>query len=172
MVSFKALLQKFGSNGEKTGWTYFNIPAIIAQQLKPAYKKSFRVKGKIDNHQIKAVSLTPMGDGFFILAVNSEIRKSIKKIHGEMVEVQIEEDFEKLVPDRELIMCLKDEPLAYDYFKNLPPSHQNWFSNWVKIAKTETTIIKRISVIVKACSQKISFSDMMKNYRDVKNLIQ
>lgn len=59
MVSFKALLQKFGSNGEKTGWTYFNIPAIIAQQLKPAYKKSFRVKGKIDNHQIKAVFFRP-----------------------------------------------------------------------------------------------------------------
>ena len=32
--------------GEKTGWSYIEIPAAIAQQLKPNYKKSFRVKGK------------------------------------------------------------------------------------------------------------------------------
>jgi uncharacterized protein YdeI (YjbR/CyaY-like superfamily) len=113
-----------------------------------------------------------MGDGNFILAVNAEIRKSVKKIHGAMVEVQIEEDLEEFIPDRELIACLKDEPVAYNYFKNLPPSHQNWFSNWIKSAKTETTISKRISVIVKACSQKMSFSDIMKTYKEDKKLIQ
>jgi hypothetical protein len=172
MISFKALLQKFGSKGEKTGWTYIDISENIAQQLKPDCKKSFRVKGKIDNHPIKAIALIPMGDGNFILAVNAEIRKSIKKIHGAMVEVQIEEDLKELIPDRELIACLKDEPVAYNYFKNLPPSHQNWFSNWVKSAKTETTISKRISVIIKACSQKMSFSDIMKTYKEDKKLIQ
>jgi len=30
MVSFKALLLKFDKKGEKTGWTYFEIPAHIA----------------------------------------------------------------------------------------------------------------------------------------------
>ncbi len=172
MISFKALLQKFGNKGEKTGWTYIDISENIAQRLKPSCKKSFRVRGEIDDHPIKAIALTPMGNGNFILTVNAEIRKSIKKIHGSMVEVKIEEDMEGLLPDRELIACLKDEPLAYGYFKNLPPSHQNWFSNWVKSAKTETTITKRISVIVKACSQKMSFSDMMKTYKEEKKLIQ
>lgn len=113
-----------------------------------------------------------MGDGDFILAVNGEIRKSIKKNHGALVEVQIEEDLEELVLDRKSIACLKDEPVAYNYFKDLPPSHQNWFSHWVKSAKTETTITKRISVIVKACSQKMSFSVMMKTYKEEKKLIQ
>lgn len=33
MVTFKAMLQKFGSKGEKTGWTYIDIPKKIAQNL-------------------------------------------------------------------------------------------------------------------------------------------
>lgn len=92
MISFKALLQKFGSKGEKTAWTYIDIPEKIAQKIKPNCKKSFRVAGKIDNHSIKAIALIPIGEGNFILAVNAEIRKAIKKIHGASVEIHIEED--------------------------------------------------------------------------------
>ena len=79
MVTFKAMLQKFGSMGEKTGWTYIDIPEKIAQNIKPGFKKTFRVKGKIDEHCIKGLALTPMGDGNFILAVNASIRKVIEK---------------------------------------------------------------------------------------------
>ena len=172
MIRFKALLQKFGSKGEKTGWTYIDIPEKIADKIKPGSKKSFRVKGKIDDLSIKALALTPMGDGNFILAINAQIRKGIKKIYGAFVDVEIEADTEPLLPHTELIACLKDEPVAYEYFINLPPSHQNWFSNWIKNAKTELTITKRISVIVKACEQNMSFSDMMKTYRAEKKLIQ
>lgn len=171
MITFKAQLQKFGSKGEKTGWTYINILEKLAQKIKLNCKKTFRVKGKIDNYTIKALALTPMGDGNFILAINAEIRKVIKKIHGAIVDVQLEEDVEKIIPEPDLIACLNDEPTALTYFKSLPPSHQNWFSNWVKNAKTQTTRTKRIAVIVNACVQKISFSDIMKNYRDDKKFI-
>ncbi len=172
MISFKAVLQKFGNNGEKTGWTYIDIPEKLAQQIKPNCKKSYRIKGKIDNHPIKAIALTPIGEGNFILAVNAEMRKAIKKLHGASVQIYLEEDASEFMLNEELLLCLKDEPVAYNYFKNLPPSHQNWFSNWVKSAKTETTVSKRISVIVKACSQKMNFSEMMKTYKEEKKLIQ
>ncbi len=172
MVSFKTVLKKFGTKGEKTGWTYIDIPEKIAQQLKPNCKKSFRVKGKIDDHAIHAIALAPIGEGNFILAVNAEMRKAIKKIHGASVEVNIEDDAEELILDEGLTACLNDEPAAYSYFKSLPPSHQNWFSNWVKSAKTQITVTKRIAVIVDECLQKMNFSDMMKKYRDDKNLIQ
>jgi len=33
-------------------------------------KKAFRVKGKLDAYEYKAVSLIPMGEGDFIMAVN------------------------------------------------------------------------------------------------------
>jgi len=172
MVSFKTELQKFGSKGEKTGWTYIDIPEKIAQKLKPGCKKSFRIKGKIDEHFIKGVALTPMGDANFILAVNATVRKAIKKIEGALVKVNIEEDTEEILSDAELLECLKDEPAAYDYFKKLLPSHQNWFSNWVKSAHTQTTKTKRLAIIVTACVQKLHFSEMIKMYREEKKIIQ
>ena len=172
MVTFKAVLQKFGSKGEKTGWTYIDIPEKIAQKLKPGCKKSFRVKGKIDEHCIKGIALTPMGDGDFILAVNAVVRKAIKKIEGAFVKINIEEDIEELLTDAELLECLKDEPTAYDFFKKLTPSHQNWFSNWVKSARTQTTKTKRLAIIVTACIQKLQFAEMIKMYREEKKLIQ
>ena len=113
-----------------------------------------------------------MGDGNFILAVNAPVRKAIKKIEGAFVKVNIEEDTEEILSDAELLECLKDEPAAYDYFKKLPPSHQNWFSNWVKNARTQTTKTKRLIIIVTACIQKLPFAEMIKMYKKEKKLIQ
>ena len=88
------------------------------------------------------------------------------------MQIYLEEDAGEFVLNEELVVCLNDEPAALKYFKSLPPSHQNWFSNWVKSAKTQPTVTKRIAVIVNACIQKMSFSAMMKNYRDDKKFIQ
>ena len=153
-------------------WTYIEISEKIAQQIKPNCKKSFRVKGKIDYHLINATALIPIGNGNFILLVNAEIRKDIKKIHGAFVEIHIQEDAGEIIPDEALIASLRNEPIALNYFRSLPVSHQNCFSNWVKSAKTKTTVTKRIAVIVNTCIQKMSFLNMVKNYRDDKNLIQ
>ena len=74
MVQFTATIHKFEKQGEKSGWTYIEIPADIAQQLKPGNKKSFRVKGKLDQFKIAGVSLLPMGGGSFIMAINATMR--------------------------------------------------------------------------------------------------
>ena len=166
MISFKALLEKFERNGEKTGWTYIKVPAKIAVRLKPGTRRSFRVKGKIDEYPIKTVAMIPMGDGDFIIAVNAAIRKAIHKIHGAKVNVSLEEDKAVIKISGDLVECLKDEPAALKYFDALPPSHRNWYSNWVKSAKTETTKSKRIAMIIKCCAQKMSFGEMMRQYRD------
>ena len=172
MIIFKSVLQKFGNKGEKTGWTYIEIPLKLANRLKPGCKKSFRVKGKIDDHNIAAIALTPMGEGDFILAVNAFMRKAIKKIHGASINVELEVDEKELVQDADLITCLLEEAKAHNFYKSLPPSHQNWFSNWVKGAKTEATKTKRIATVVISCLDKLSFTEMMKTYRDEKKLIQ
>ncbi len=86
--------------------------------------------------------------------------------------VHLEEDIEKIAIAPQMLECLKDEPVAYKYFEELSPAHQNWFSNWVKTAKTDITVAKRIAVIVKACSQKMGFSDTMKAYRDENKFTQ
>ena len=67
MITYTTTILKFDKQGEKTGWTYIDVPAEIAAQLKAGYKKSFRVKGKLDNLNIAQVALLPMGNGNFIM---------------------------------------------------------------------------------------------------------
>ena len=67
-----------------------------------------------------------------------------------------------------MMECLKDEPTAFEYFNGLPKSHKNWFSNWVKSAKSITTTANRIATVVKACQMKMGYADMMKAYRENK----
>ena len=67
MQQFTALIKKFSDKGEKTGWTYIEVPAAIAQKLKPGQKTSFRIKGRLDAYKFNGLSLLPMGEGTFIL---------------------------------------------------------------------------------------------------------
>ncbi len=165
MIGFKAILLKFDSQGEKTGWTYILIPAKIAEKINPGTKKSFRVKGKIDEHKIRSVALLPMGGGDFIMPVNAVMRKAIKKTKAASVTVELEKDITPLKLSAELMACLKEEPDAKAYFESLPKSHQQYFSKWIESAKTETTKTKRIATAVTAFSNKLTYSQMMRLHR-------
>src|SRR3954468_13726228 len=89
MIRFTTTILKFDEQGEKTGWTYILIPAALAQKLKPGNKKSFRIKGKLDDYAFKQLALIPMGEGDFILPLNATIRKAIGKRKGATVVVQM-----------------------------------------------------------------------------------
>ena len=157
MLRFKTFILRFGQMGEKTGWTYIQIPADFAAQLFPGNKKSFRVKGKLDHLAIKQVALLPMGDGHFILPLNAEMRKALKKQKGAELQVQLEKDASPKKISGDLISCLEDEPAALTFFHTLQPSHQLYFSKWIETAKTETTRAKRIAQTVNACLHHYSF---------------
>jgi predicted peptidase len=165
MVQFNTKILKFAEQGEKTGWTYIEIPADIAQELKPGNKKSFRVKGKLDNYTIKSVSLLPMGGGGFIMALNASMRKGIGKRNGAMLKVQLEADNTPLKLSGELLKCLSDEPKALERFKKMPMSHQHYFSNWIRSAKTEPTKTKRITMVIKAMLKGQDFGQMLREER-------
>src|ERR1700761_5835541 len=162
MVEFTATILKFGQQGEKTSWTYIVVTEAIAQKIKPGNKKSFRVKGKLDDYAFKALALLPMGDGSFILVLNATIRKAIGKSKGAKLKVCIEADNAILKPPAELIECLKDEPDALAFFNALTKGHQNYFSNWIKAAKTEPTKAKRIAQSVNALSKGWAFNIMLR----------
>jgi Domain of unknown function (DUF1905)/Bacteriocin-protection, YdeI or OmpD-Associated len=162
MITFSTILQKLTTKDEKYGWTVVPITAKIAQQLKPNNKKSFRVKGTIDEYAIQGVSLVPMGNGEFIMAVNATIRKGIKKIHGAKVTLQIEEDKSLILLNNDLLECLQDEPTALTFFNTLTPSHKKYFSNWVNDAKTEATKAKRIAACVNALAKKWDYGLMIR----------
>jgi hypothetical protein len=150
--------------GEKTGWSYIRVPAALAQQLKPGNKKSFRVKGHLDDHPISGMALLPMGEGDFIMALKATVRKAIRKQKGDSLVVQIEVDKKEIAPPRELMDCLADEPEARRFFNELPKSHQNWYGNWVKAAKTDGTRTRRIAQLVEAMIRRMSFQEMLRAY--------
>jgi hypothetical protein len=163
MVVFNAVIKRFASNGEKTGWTYIEVPSQVVQKIKPDNKRSFRVKGKLDNCTVEKTSLFPMGNGNFILALNKTMRKAIGKPVGATIKVQLAEDERQLEISPELLACLKDEPSAYRKFNKLPPSHQRYFSKWINEAKTEQTKIKRIAKTVNAMLSNLSFGEALKS---------
>lgn len=165
-ITFECIIKKFKKQAEKTGWTYIEIPAAVASQIKAGTKKSFRVKGKIDQHQIEKVSLLPMGEGAFILPLNNTIRKAIRKTEGAKVKLQLSEDARELEIDPELIACLEDEPVALSRFMKMPPSHQRYYSKWINEAKTQQTKAKRIAKTVNGMLKNESFGDTLRSRDD------
>jgi hypothetical protein len=162
MVTFTTKLHQFEQQGEKTGWTYIEIPADIAQKIKPGNKKAFRVKGKLDSFSIKSVAIMPMGGGNFILAVNATMRKGIGKRKGAMVKVQLQEDKAEIPLNAELLERLKDDPDAQATFNKLAKSHQHYFSKWIDSAKTEETKTNRLAKALIALAKGWGYPEMMR----------
>ena len=167
MISYQTLMLQFDEQGEKTGWTYIEVPADLAQQLKPGNKKSFRVKGMLDGLVIKNVALMPMGQGNFIMAINAAMRKGIHKSAGAMLQVNLEADADTAVniPD-DLQECFEYEPQALTYFNSLPEGHRRYFVNWINSAKTEPTRAKRIANTITAMLHKWTYNQMMRAMRE------
>jgi hypothetical protein len=165
MLQFTTTIKRFNKQGEKTGWTYIEVPAALAIQLIPGNKKGFRVKGFLDDHHFRGISLLPMGEGNFILALNATIRKAIKKNLGARINVKMEVDTKPIMPPKELLECLADEPKALEKFKQLPKSHQNYFTQWINQAKTEPTKAKRIAASVNALANGFGFVEALRSLR-------
>jgi hypothetical protein len=169
VIKFTATLQKFKEQGEKTGWTYVEIPADIACKIKPNYKKSFRVKGSIDNYKFNAKSIIPMGEGNFIMPIDATIRKTIKKNRtGEKVVLQIQEDKAEVKISADLLVCLEEDAKAKSFFFNLPKSHQNYYSKWIESAKTDSTKAKRIAMAINGFNNNMTYPEMLRAERDNK----
>jgi hypothetical protein len=165
MIKFSAILLKFSEQGEKTGWTYIEVSTEIAQRLKPNNKKSFRVKGYLDDYYFEEKALLPMGEGNFIMALKTEIRKAIGKRRGAIIAVKMSLDDNPVTLNADLMKCLVDEPQAFSFFKTLTPGHQKYFSNWIESAKTESTKATRIAHTITAMILKEDFGKMLRRVK-------
>lgn len=168
MTSYTTTIYQFEEQGEKTGWTYIEIPADIAQEIFPGNKKSFRVKGKLDGYSISSVAVMPMGNGSFIMALNASMRKGIGKKKGALLQVSLAKDDTPFVIVPELLECLADDPGASVHFHTLAPSHQRYFSKWVGDAKTEGTKVKRLAICLSALARKMDYGSMIREQQEKK----
>ena len=161
-VSYTTIILKFGKMGEKTGWTYIEIPTDVAGKLSPGMKRSFRIKGKLDEYKFSGLALIPVGEGNFILPVNASIRKAIGKREGAMLRVTMKVDPKKPSLSTDLLECLEDDKEALANFKALTFSHQNYFSKWIESAKTPATKAERIARTLNAMLRKMNYAEMLR----------
>jgi hypothetical protein len=169
MIEYSAVIHKFADQGEKTGWTYIEVPADIAQTLKPDNKKSFRVKGLLDSFSFSGIALLPMGEGNFIMALNADVRKGIRKSEGAMLRVKLEVDHDYfLEPPVELIEYLNEDPEALEYYNSLPRSHRDYFLKWISSAKTDITRNNRIVQMANAISRRWDYGQMIRENRKLR----
>ncbi len=160
-VEFNALLQKFGKNGEKSGWTYAIIPKVKAKAI-AGINTIFRVKGKIDEMTIHQVAVLPDGQGNFIIPVNGAMRKQLKKKDGDKIKLALTLDKTEILPDQDFLDCVTEVPKAWEFYNSLPGSHKNWFTKWLATAKTQETKANRIAMAISALSRGLKFNEILK----------
>jgi hypothetical protein len=165
MHSFKSIIQKFSSKGEKTGWTYVDIPPDIIPKLKLKTKKEFRIKGLMDDVKFERMATYPIGEGNFIIAINGELRKKLGKKEGAMVSVKFELDKAEALQSPELIECLDQDPRALTQFNSLLLSQRNYFHRYVYSAKGQATKAGRIVNIINAMYKKQDFGEMIRSLK-------
>jgi len=171
MLSFTTTLKKFGEKGDKTRWTYIDIPVEITDALKPGQKTTFRVKGKLDNYPISLVALLRIGrseesEGGFMMPINAVMRRGLGKgEEGESIRVELDVDTDPLPQSADLLACLEDDPDAMKHFNSLSKSHQNYFSNWIEDAKTPETKANRIAQSLRGLSMGMSYGEMIRYFK-------
>ena len=140
LVNNTYLLKKLPGKG---GWTYASIPEVLQDKTAPF--GWVKVRGTIDDYEFKHFKLMPMGDGTLFFPVRAEIRKKIKKEAGDEVHIILYQDLSAIeIPD-ELLICLKDEPLAHKRFLSLTEGKQKEIIDWISQAKKEETKVERIA---------------------------
>ncbi|MDE3253345.1 MAG: DUF1905 domain-containing protein [Bacteroidota bacterium] len=162
MIRFTTIIRQFGEKGEKTGWTYVAITKEQIEALKPDARKSFRVKGKLDQFPVSGVALLPMGGGDFILPLNAVMRKGIHKKKGAQLTVQLAVDTQPLQAPEGFYESLADEPEAERFFAALLPSHRNYFIKWMGGVKSPDAQANRIAAVITALSRKQNFVEMIR----------
>ena len=140
LVSRKFLLEKYPGKG---GWTYAAIPEVLQDKHSPF--GWVKVKGRIDDFEIRNCKLMPMGNGQLFLPVKSDIRKRIGKQEGDWVNVTLYSDNSPTKVPEEFIACLKEDPIAFETFWTYTDGQQKEFIDWIYSAKTDDKKVERIA---------------------------
>ena len=148
------LLEKYPGKG---GWTYAAIPEVLQDKKSPF--GWVKVKGSIDDFEIKNHKLMPMGNGKVFLPVKASIRKKIGKEEGDYVRVVLFSDNSPTEIPEELLDCLKEDPVSYRTFLNYTHGQQKEFIDWIYSAKTDNTKVDRIAETLNMLAKQQKYRD-------------
>ncbi|UPT72340.1 MAG: YdeI/OmpD-associated family protein [Flavobacterium sp. JAD_PAG50586_2] len=79
------------------------------------------------------------------LAVKAEIRKAIKKEHGDTVKLVLFLDEPQMVIPADFLECLREEPKLLQLFESYPEKQKKEITDWIFSAKTEDEKITRMA---------------------------
>jgi Bacteriocin-protection, YdeI or OmpD-Associated/Domain of unknown function (DUF1905) len=133
------LLEKFDGKG---GWTYIQVSLPDRPKTPFGFMP---IIGSIDNFEIKRLSIMPMGNGMYMLPVRAEIRKQIQKKVGDQVLLELYFDRSVFETPEEFLICLHDEPAAFQFYSKLSQSEKKFYVNWIYDAKKEETKVNRMA---------------------------
>jgi hypothetical protein len=154
LVNRRYLLKKYPGKG---GWTYAAIPEVVQDKHSPF--GWVKVKGFIDDVEIKNYKLMPMGNGRLFLPVKADIRKRIGKKEGDWVNVVLYADNAPThIPD-EFLLCLKDDPIAYRTFLGCSDGQRKVLVDWIYSAKADNTKVQRITETLRKLSKQYGLRD-------------
>lgn len=168
MLHFTAIIQKFASKGEKTGWRYIDMPIDIISKLKLKNRREFRVKGVLDDVKFERMNCYPVKEGSFIIVLNGQVRKKLGKDDGAVVSIKFEIDRAGVEKSKELLACLNEESEAKKQFESLTMSHQNYFHKWINSAKGADTKAGRIVNTINAMLRKMDYGEMIRSFKKEK----
>ncbi|GAA4830807.1 YdeI/OmpD-associated family protein [Algivirga pacifica] len=155
IVNKEYLLKKFPGKG---GWTYAEIPEISQDKSNPF--GWVRVRGFIDDYELKQYKLMPMGEGKLFLPVKAAIRKNIKKEAGDIVSIQLFLDETPFLLPEEIKECLLNEPPSiYETFLSFTEGEQKAYIDWIYDAKMEDTKVSRIVEMINRLEKGLKYYD-------------
>src|SRR5688500_10922342 len=149
MINFKAKIYKVGIN------TCVDVPASVTQKM-IATKGYIKVKGSINDFRFTK-TLVPVKEAPYRLFVNMLMLKGSESKLGDTVNFSIEQDFKKVTKGYpmppSLQRQLKDKKLLKD-FNNLTASRKSDILKYLSYIKTDDTLQKNISKIIKKLEAK------------------
>lgn len=143
LVNKKILLEKFTGKG---GWTFARLPGV-----KPDPHAHFgwiKVRGLIDDFEIRQYHLMPMGNGELFLPVKAAIRKKIKKEAGDTVKVILYRDDDEIYIPEELQACLDLDPDAKKLFSKMQLDQQRDIIQYIYKLKNPENRAERIAKLM------------------------
>ena len=139
LVDKEFQLERFPGKG---GWTYIDLPEI--PKSKDAAFGIVKVRGSIDDFEIRDCTLMPRGNGRLFMAVRAEIRKKIGKEEGDYVRVVLYKDDMPFEIPEDFKLRLQEEPAIFEAFKQYRQWEQRMCIKWIYSAKREETVNERI----------------------------
>jgi hypothetical protein len=149
IVDQKLLLERFPGKG---GWTFVRIPDIPKSEL--GSFGSLKVKGFIDDYEIKQCHLMPLGKGKLMMPVKAEIRKVIGKSEGDWATVVLFSLESPLPLPDDFRLCLEDDPIALQEFEKLSEVEKKTSLEWIYAIKSEEIIVDRMALTISRLAQK------------------